>query len=1484
MPDNGLHPLESLMRERIVVLDGAMGTMVQQARLSETEYRGDRFKDWNGKDLKGCLEILLLTRPEVIANIHRGYFEAGADIVETNTFSGTSIGLHDFLFKGEPHGPRKDIEFFQRVVDDPELSALVAEINLAATRIAREVADEVSNKTGRRRFVGGSLGPLPVAASLSPDVNDPSFRAATFDQIRKAYSEQVAALLEAGVDLLLVETIFDTLNSKAAIAAITELFEKTGKRVPLIISGTVTDRSGRILSGQTVEAFLISIAHADPLVVGLNCALGPGEMEPYIEELAHTTDRYVSAYPNAGLPDPLSPTGFPETPETLAPQLQKWAANGWLNIVGGCCGTTPDHIRLIAETVRDLEPRRVESSLGSARATRADFGAPAEISSGPTYSKRRLPHFERPWAKYAVTFSTRERLELSPEERDIVLQSIVYAHEHGQYELYVASIMPDHVHLLFEPQVREQGNDGETVFWSLSEILQPIKSSTAHRINKARGSSGPIWEKESFDRIIRSESDLEEKFSYICRNPWDAGVARQGEDYPWLWTPAESSAGAPKTAREARALPGVVDRALHLSGLEPLNITAETGLVVVGERTNITGSPKFSKLILAGDFEAALAVARQQVAGGANILDVNMDEGMIDSEAAMTKFLQLIGSEPEIARIPIMIDSSKWSVIEAGLKCVQGKAVVNSISLKNGEDEFLHQAALVKQYGAAVIVMAFDETGQADTLQRRIDVCGRAYRLLTERAGIAPNDIIFDPNILTVATGLEEHRNYAVDFIGAVRWIKENLPGARTSGGVSNISFSFRGNNTVREAMHAAFLYHAIQAGLDMAIVNAGQLAVYAEIEPELKTRVEDVLLNRRDDATERLVEFAEGVKAVGKTAVEKQAWRDAPVEERLSHALVKGIVDFIDADTEEARQKFARPLEVIEGPLMSGMSVVGDLFGAGKMFLPQVVKSARVMKKAVAYLLPFMEAEKRADAKPQARIVMATVKGDVHDIGKNIVGVVLQCNNYEVIDLGVMVPAPKILEVAREKNADVIGLSGLITPSLDEMVHVAQEMEREGFTLPLLIGGATTSRAHTAVKIAQHYRSSTVHVLDASRAVGVVSQLLGSETKEAFDKQTRADYERLRNEHAAKSREKKLISIAEARANRTPIDWANYTPPKPEFVGARVYSSDLGSARLRRAGFGILPKQSLPGSSRQNAATSTPQACAPQTKSISLDELIPFIDWSPFFHTWELRGRYPAIFEDPVVGKQARELFDDAQKLLERIRTEKLLTARGVFAFWPAKAIGDDVVVYSDDTRQKPVANFHFLRQQMKKPAAQFNHCLADYIAPEAIDYLGGFAVTTGLGADELAAKFAADHNDYDAILTKALADRLAEAFAEFLHREARIAWGFGRDEKLSQDELIRERYRGIRPAAGYPASPDHTEKRTLFDLLDAENQTGITLTESFAMHPGASVSGLYFSHPDSKYFGVGKIDHDQTRDYAARKNMALDEVEKWLAPNLDG
>ena len=881
-------------------------------------------------------------------------------------------------------------------------------------------------------------------------------------------------------------------------------------------------------------------------------------------------------------------------------------------------------------------------------------------------------------------------------------------------------------------------------------------------------------------------------------------------------------------------------KTLRLSGLEALNITPAMGFVMIGERTNITGSPKFSKLILAGDFEGALAVARQQVEGGANILDVNMDEGMIDSEAAMTRFLNLIASEPDISRVPMMIDSSKWSVIEAGLKCVQGKCVVNSISLKNGEEEFIRNARLVRRYGAAMIVMAFDERGQADNFERRVEICERAYRILTETVGIPPEDIIFDPNILTVATGLEEHNNYAVDFIRATKWIKENLPHARVSGGVSNISFSFRGNNHVREAMHSAFLYHAIRAGLDMGIVNAGQLAVYEEIEPALLELVEDVLLNRRPDSTERLVDFAEKVKAKGKVQVKDEAWRAAPVEERLSHALVKGIVEFIDADTEEARAKAEKPLHVIEGPLMAGMSIVGDLFGAGKMFLPQVVKSARVMKKAVAYLMPFMEAEKTADSKPQGRIVMATVKGDVHDIGKNIVGVVLQCNNYAVVDLGVMVSAEKILQTAREENADIIGLSGLITPSLDEMVHVAQEMERQGFDKPLLIGGATTSRAHTAVKIAQHYHAPVVHVLDASRAVGVVNSLL-TDDKE-FDTQRRVEYQRLREEHANKTREKKMVTIEAARANRTPVEWSGYEPPKPDFIGIRKAEPELS-------------------------------------------EIVPFIDWSPFFHTWELRGRYPSIFEEPDYGQQARELFDDAQKLLARIVEEKLFAARGVSAFWTANAIGDDVQLFTDETRGEPLAAFHFLRQQMEKPAGQFQHCLADFVAPESTehaDFLGGFAVGIH-GGDELAEIFKRDHDDYNAIMCKALADRLAEAFAEYLHKQARVAWGYGREEHLTTEDLIRERYRGIRPAAGYPACPDHTEKRMLFSLLKAEENAGIVLTESCAMHPGAAVSGLYFSHPESKYFGVGKIERDQVADYAARKGESISFIEKWLAPNLN-
>jgi 5-methyltetrahydrofolate--homocysteine methyltransferase len=1210
--------------QRILILDGAMGTMVQQFKLQENDYRGTLFAN-HSTFLKNNNDVLCLTRPDIIGQIHRQYLEAGADIIETNTFNATSISQQDF-----------------------GLEQYVPELNRVAARLAKDAVEQVMAKDPtRKRYVAGAIGPLNRTLSISRDVNDPGKREVTWEQVKNAYQEQVAALVDGGVDLLLVETTFDTLNLKAALFAIEEHFQGLGYRLPVMASGTITDASGRTLTGQTTEAFWISISHAPLLSIGLNCALGPKELRPYIEELARIAPIYVSCYPNAGLPDPLSPTGFPETPETLAPQLQEWAELGWLNIVGGCCGTTPAHIAALAKVVKDLPPRK-------------------------------LPVF-------------------------------------------------------------------------------------------------------------------------------------------------------PRTT--------------EFSGLEPYKLGL--GFTVIGERTNITGSPKFSKLILAGDFDGALAVARQQVEGGANLIDVNMDEGMIDSEAAMVKFLNLIAAEPDISRVPIMIDSSRWSVLEAGLRCVQGKGIVNSISLKEGEEKFKSHAQLVRRYGAAAVVMAFDERGQADNLARRKEICARAYRILTEEVGFPPEDIVFDPNILTVATGMEEHNNYAVDFIAAVRWIKEALPFARVSGGVSNISFSFRGNNVVREAMHAAFLYHAINAGLDMGIVNAGQLAVYEEIPKDLLELVEDVLLNRRSDATERLVDFAEKVKSSAKIQFKDEAWRAAPVEERLSHALVKGIVDFIEQDTEEARIKYGRPLAVIEGPLMSGMSIVGDLFGAGKMFLPQVVKSARVMKKSVAFLTPFMEAERASQVNPRAqgKVLMATVKGDVHDIGKNIVGVVLACNNYEVIDLGVMVPAEKILEAAKAESVDVIGLSGLITPSLDEMVHMAQEMERLDSKLPLLIGGATTSRAHTAVKIAHHYSGPTVHVLDASRAVGVVSALISDDQKPEFVGKNSRDQQRLREDYASRNADKKLISIGEARQRRTPIDWATTRIDAPEFLGRRVIWTQ------------------------------------------SLDELVGYIDWSPFFHTWELRGRYPKIFEDPEVGEQARQLFEDAQKLLQDIVQGKLFTARGVYGFWPANSVGDDIELYTDESRAEVLTTFHMLRQQMAKPADQYNHSLADYIAPRdsgRADYLGAFAVTAGHGADELAKQFAVDHDDYNSIMAKALADRLAEAFAECLHERVRSEWGYGKQEHLSKEDLLREVYRGIRPAAGYPACPDHTEKQILFDLLAAEESAKIQLTESFAMWPGASVSGLYFGHPDAKYFGVGKIDKDQVLDYHQRKEMPLEEVERWLGPYL--
>ena len=1221
MQPNTTGQFERLLSERIAIIDGAMGTMIQTYRLDEAGYRGERFKEFP-HDLQGNNDLLSITQPKIIQEIHRQYLEAGADIIETNTFNSTSISLADY-----------------------KLEKLAYELNVAGAKNARAATEAfMAAHPDRVCFVAGALGPTSKTASLSPDVNNPAFRAITYDLLVEAYYEQTRGLMDGGVDVLLVETVFDSLNSKAALFAVDTYFEDSGRRVPVMVSFTITDRSGRTLSGQTVEAYWNSISHMKLLSVGINCALGAKQMRPYIEELSGIAPIYISCYPNAGLPNAFG--GFDETPQIMSADLGEFAANGWLNIVGGCCGSTPAHIKAIAAAVREFAPR----------------------------------------------------------------------------------------------------------------------------------------------------------------------------------------------------VPPTVEPYSRLSGLEALTIRPETNFVNIGERTNVTGSPKFSKLILAGNYEEALKIARQQVEGGAQIIDVNMDEGMLDSEQVMTTFLNLIASEPDIARVPIMIDSSKWSVLEAGLKCVQGKAVVNSISLKEGEAKFIEQARLIRRYGAAVVVMAFDDRGQADTIERKVEVCTRSYDLLTQKVGFPPQDIIFDPNILTVATGMEEHNNYAVNFIEATRIIKATLPHCRISGGISNISFSFRGNNAVREAMHSAFLYHAIKAGMDMGIVNPGQLAVYEEIPKELLKLVEDVLLNRRPDATECLIKFAESVKKKDKAEVLEDAWRQGTVEERLGHALIKGIVDYIEADIEEARQKYPKPLDVIEGPLMAGMNVVGDLFGSGKMFLPQVVKSARVMKKGVAYLLPFMEAEKRASGKSnaQGRILMATVKGDVHDIGKNIVGVVLGCNNYEVIDLGVMVPCDKILAAARERNVDLIGLSGLITPSLEEMVHVAKEMSRQGFTVPLLIGGATTSRAHTSVKIAPNYAPAVVHVLDASRAVGVAGSLLSTEQKPGFLKKNLLDQEQLRQQHLGQKDRKPLLPIEQARRRRVPIEWKAEDVPKPSFRGTRVL------------------------------------------ENFPLGEIVPFIDWSPFFHTWELRGRYPAIIEEP----KARELFDDAQKLLGEIVSKKLLTARAVYGFFPANSVGDDVELYTDESREKVLTTFHFLRQQMDKPADQFNQCLADFIAPKSSglgDYLGGFAVSSGHGIESICERFERDHDDYNSIMTKALADRLAEAFAEYLHKRARQDWGFGQSENLGSEDLIRERYRGIRPAAGYPASPDHTEKWLLWNLMEVEKNTGITLTESCAMYPASSVSGLYFAHPESKYFGVGKIERDQVLDYHLRKQMDLHTIERWLAPNLN-
>jgi len=1227
--------LQRLLRERIVIIDGAMGTMIQQHKLDEAAFRGARFADWRGKDLKGMNDLLNVTQPQVIEDIHRQYLEAGANIIETNTFNAQSISLADY-----------------------GMESLAYELSKAGAECARRAADAVEkSQPGRICFVAGAIGPTTKTSSISTDVNNPGARGTHYDELVTAYSEQINGLLDGGADVLLVETIFDTLNSRAAFFAIQKIYDERGISplpygakvetektvVPILASVTfIQAGSNRGVTGQTVEAFWNSISNVPLLSVGMNCALGPKELRPLIEELSGIAPIYVSAYPNAGLPNPLLPTGFPETPESLAPQLREWAQNGWLNIVGGCCGTTPPHIKAITEAVKGLTPRKVP---------------------------------------------------------------------------------------MVEPYLR-------------------------------------------------------------------------------------------------------------LSGLDALTVRPQTNFLNIGERTNVAGSPKFAQLIKAGDYEAALAIARQQVENGAQVIDVCMDEGMIDGVAAMHRFLNLIASEPDICKVPVMVDSSKWEVIETGLKCLQGKGIVNSISLKEGEEKFLHHAKLVHRYGAAVVVMAFDELGQADSFERKISVCKRAYDLLVGKVGFPPQDIIFDPNVLTVGTGLEEHANYAVDFIRATKWIKENLPHAKVSGGISNISFSFRGNNAVREAMHSAFLYHAIKAGLDMGIVNAGMLEVYEEVSKELLGLVEDVLLNRRDDATERLIKFAESVKQKGKVAIVEDAWRSGTVEERLSHALVKGIVDFIDADTEEARQKYVKPLLVIEGPLMSGMNVVGDLFGSGKMFLPQVVKSARVMKKAVAYLQPFLEAEKSSGAaKTQGKILLATVKGDVHDIGKNIVGVVLRCNNYEIIDLGVMVPCEKILQTAIDEKVDIIGLSGLITPSLDEMVHVAREMERKGLTLPLLIGGATTSKAHTAVKIAPNFNQPVVHVLDASRAVPVTSNLISAEHKPKFAAQIREEYDRVRATHSSQTA--KLLSLEAARKNAPKLKFDDLA--KPEFTGTKKIEPAIA-------------------------------------------ELVPFIDWSPFFHTWELRGVYPKILQHEKHGEEATKLFADAQKLLGEIVSKKLIQPRGVYGFFPANRIGDDVELYTNESRSKVLTTFHFLRQQIEKGDGTPNWCLADFIAPKgSADFIGGFAVTSGHNLKELVEKFKAEHDDYNAIMAEALADRLAEAFAEFLHKRAREEWGFGKVENLKPEDLIEEKYRGIRPAAGYPACPDHTEKEILWRLLAVEKNAGIKLTESFAMWPGSSVSGLYFAHPDSKYFAVGKLGKDQLEDYARRKNFTVAEVEKWLGPWLN-
>jgi len=1223
--------LKKLLSERIVILDGAMGTMIQGYKLDETGYRGARFKDF-ARDLKGNNDLLTLTQPQIIREIHAQYFAAGADMIETNTFNSTAIAQADY---GMEH--------------------LVHELNFEAARLARSVADEVETKDGRPCFVAGALGPTNRTASISPDVNDPGFRNVTYDELVVTYTEAIHGLVEGGVDLLLVETIFDTLNAKAALFAIDQYYDEHNIRLPVIVSGTITDASGRTLSGQTTEAFWNSMRHAQPLVIGLNCALGAQLMRPYIEELSQVADTFVSAYPNAGLPNPLAETGYDETPAYTASLIREFAQSGFVNLVGGCCGTTPAHIKAIADAVRGIAPRKV-----------------------------------------------------------------------------------------------------------------------------------PMLEKRT-----------------------------------------------------------------RLSGLEPLNIGDDSLFVNVGERTNVTGSKAFARLILAGDYAAALSVARQQVENGAQMIDVNMDEAMLDSKAAMTTFLKLIAAEPDISRVPVMIDSSKWEVIEAGLKCVQGKCVVNSISMKEGEEEFIKHAKLARRYGAAVVVMAFDKKGQADTLERRREISKRSYDILVNDVGFLPEDVIIDPNIFAIATGIEEHSNYGKDFIAATRWIREHLPYAKVSGGLSNISFSFRGNDGVREAIHTAFLYHAVKAGLTMAIVNAGQIGVYDEIPQDLLEHVEDIIFNRRPDAAERMVKFAETVKTGGKAQVEDLEWRKGTVEERLTHALVRGITDFVVEDTEEARQKMerngGRPIQVIEGPLMDGMNVVGDLFGAGKMFLPQVVKSARVMKQAVAHLIPYIEAEKAksGDSRPKGKIVLATVKGDVHDIGKNIVAVVLQCNNYEVVNLGVMVPWTRIAQVARDEKCDIIGLSGLITPSLEEMAHNAREMEREGFDIPLLVGGATTSRTHTVVKIAPGYHGPVIWVPDASRSVSVCSNLLSDELRAGYLADVKAEYARIKTQHENKAGPGPMHTLAEARRNGLKTDWRAYPPPVPSFLGLK------------------------------------------HLKNYSLAEIAEHIDWAPFFQTWELAGSYPKILDDEVVGTEARRVLAEGQAMLKKIIEGKWLTANAVFGIFPANSVdgGDDIEIYADEKRDRVLMTWHNLRQQNVKPTGRPNLCLGDFVAPKdsgVKDYVGAFAVTAGIGIDKRVKAYEDQHDDYNSIMLKALADRLAEAFTELLHKRVRREfWGYAKDESLDNTALIAEQYRGIRPAPGYPACPDHTEKGALFDLLRAP-EIGITVTESYAMWPASSVSGFYLSHTESQYFAVGKLARDQVEDYARRKDMSIADAERWLAPYL--